>query len=79
MSKRIIKVKDSEKIDYKTLTNELIERLCERYGIQETISLLLDVGCTKNELIKLQFNDDDIEEVVTLNKLSNISFEFMEE
>lgn len=55
---------DEEKIDYEAVANTLIDYLCERDGIFDTIKLLFDAGCTKDELLKMQFNEDDIKYVM---------------
>lgn len=43
------------------LLNAIIDELCEDFGVIPTITLLSNLGVTKAELIKLKFDEKDIE------------------
>lgn len=48
-------------IDY---ANTAIDDRCEMYGVRDTISHLIDNDFTKEELIAMRFEEDDIAEVM---------------
>lgn len=42
------------------LLEMLIDDRCEMYGIRNTISFLMDNDFTKEELIEMKFDEDDV-------------------
>lgn len=52
-------------IDYKELSNELINGMLQVLGLWETIQFLLNSHITKEQLVEeLDFNADDVEKVI---------------
>ena len=47
-----------------SLLNQLLDDRCEMYGIRNTISYLLDDGFTREELLDLRFDEDDVDYVI---------------
>ena len=42
----------------------LIDERCEMFGVRNTICWLLDAGLTKEEILDLQFDEDDVNYVI---------------
>lgn len=42
----------------------LIDERCEMFGVRNTICWLLDAGLTKEEILDLQFDEDDVNYVL---------------
>lgn len=53
--------KQVDLIDYKNLAENLLNYLCDRYGITETIILLLEQGYSYSDLYSL-FPKEDVDE-----------------
>jgi len=51
-------------VDYKELMNKLLDDRCDLYGSRNTISYLLDDGYTRDDLIELNFDEDDVDLVI---------------
>lgn len=52
------------KIDYKQITDFLIDFLCDSKGLEETIDLLISGGFNEEELEELGFDTNDILEAL---------------
>ena len=50
--------------NYKELLDRLLDDRCELFGINNTISYLLDLGFTRDELLELQFEAADVDYVI---------------
>ena len=48
-----------------SVLNQLLDDRCDLYGVRNTICYLLDGGLTKEEILDLQFDKDDVEYVVS--------------
>lgn len=46
------------------LLDALIDERCEVVGILETIEFLMNLGLSKEQLLKMHFEEEDIEEVI---------------
>lgn len=55
---------DDEKLNYEELANRLIDDFVDIDGIMPTIEHLYNIGCTKENLIELKFDENDIDEVI---------------
>lgn len=51
-------------VDYKELLSSLLDDRCEMYGTHNTISKLIDDGYTREDLIELDFDEDDVDYVI---------------
>lgn len=51
-------------MNYKILANSLIDYLCERIGVRETIKVLCEMGLYRADLIELKFEERDIDTVI---------------
>lgn len=51
-------------VDYKELLNRLLDDRCDLYGARNTISYLLDEGYTRDDLIELDFDEEDVDYVI---------------
>lgn len=47
-----------------SVLNTLLDDRCDLYGIKNTIAYLLDQGLTKEEILDLHFDEDDVEYVL---------------
>lgn len=55
-------------ITYKKIADFLLDHLCEVYGVEETITLLINKGYTRKDLAHLNFDKDDIERAFEMNR-----------
>jgi hypothetical protein len=55
-------------MNWETLANNLVDYLCEAFSVEETIIILNGMGCSKQELICLQFDEYDIEQALENNE-----------
>ncbi len=60
------KIELDNRIDYEKLANELINHMVEGYSINETIELLLKFDYSVEDLIYLDFDIDDINNVMQM-------------
>ena len=51
-------------VDYKELLNRLLDDRCDLFGTRNTISYLLDEGYTRDDLIELDFDEDEVDFVI---------------
>ena len=47
-------------MNWEQLAQVLIDYLCEAFSVEETITLLFKIGCKKELLICLGFDEEDI-------------------
>lgn len=47
-------------IDYKKLADCLLDNMCDTSGVTETITFLIEVGYTQEELLYLNFDEETI-------------------
>lgn len=52
---------DNKKLE---LLEMLIDDRCEMYGIRNTISLMVDNGFTREELLEMKFDEEDVDAVL---------------
>jgi hypothetical protein len=60
------KIELENKVDYEKLANDLVNHLVEGWGISETIELLLKLNYSPDDLLKLDFDIDNINSVMQL-------------
>lgn len=56
------------KIDYKELADLLLDHFWEGWGVIETIGFLYSRGYTKEQLLELDFSEEDIEKAILFKK-----------
>lgn len=56
-------IKQIDVLDYKQLAENLLDYLCDRDGVTETIVFLLEKGYTKSDLYSL-FPDEEVYEAM---------------
>ena len=52
-----------EKANRESLLNELLNDRCDLYGVRNTICYLFDFGLTRDEILHLNFDAEDIDYV----------------
>ena len=52
-----------EKANRESLLNELLEERCNLYGVRNTISWLFDFGLTRDEIVHLDFDEEEVDYV----------------
>ena len=55
---------DLSEEERQNLLDALIDERCEEVGILETIEFLMNFGLSKEQLLKMHFEEEDIEEVI---------------
>lgn len=50
--------------NFMSVFNMLLDERCELYGVRNTICWLLDAGLTKEELLDLLFDEEDVDYVI---------------
>ena len=52
------------KEEFEMIANALINERCEGIGVIQTIVFLLDLGLTREDLVELKFDQEDIDEAL---------------
>ena len=48
-------------ISYREIADTLIDNYIDAYGVKHCICYLMDIGCTKSDLIKMGFDREAVE------------------
>lgn len=62
-NKTNITKEETEAKNRESLLNQLLDDRCELYGVRNTICYLFDFGLTRDEIIALKFDANDVDDV----------------